>query len=293
MKTRRTWWAPGFLLVPTLMYAAVVVAPALYSFYYSFTNWSALSGTSDFVGLANFRTMAADPYFWHALRNTVVWTAAAIVLPTAAALALALGLARVRRFTRIIKSIFFLPLALSLVVVGQVWYWIYQPDGGLLNIVLRAVGLSSLQHAWLADPSVALWAVIAAWCWQQVPLAMVIFLAGLTSVPQELIEASRVDGANGAQQLVHVVLPALRPAFTVVVTLALINSLKSFDIVYVMTQGGPFRTTETLAVLAYRTAFQTYDFGYGSAISVVLFLITLTAVGLFFAWNNRQERTYG
>lgn len=293
MTTRRTWWAPGFLLVPALMYAAVVVGPTLYSFYYSFTNWSALSGTSNFTGLANFRTMAADPYFWHALRNTVIWTAAAIVVPTVVALALAIGLARVRRFTRIIKSVFFLPLALSLVVVGQVWYWIYQPDGGLLNILLRAVGLSSLQNAWLADPSVALWAVIAAWCWQQVPLAMVIFLAGLTSVPQELTEASRVDGANGAQQLIHVVLPALRPAFTVVVTLALINSLKSFDIVYVMTQGGPFRSTETLAVLAYRTAFQTYDFGYGSAISVVLFLITLTAVGLFFAWNNRQERKYG
>lgn len=293
MTTRRTWWAAGFLLLPVLLYAAVVVGPSLYSFYYSFTNWNALSGTSNFIGLKNFRTMAADPYFWHALRNTIEWTAVAIIVPTAAGLALALSLTRVRRFARILKSLFFLPLALSLVVVGQVWFWIYQPSGGLLNIVLRAVGLSSLQHAWLADPSVALWAVIVAWCWQQVPLAMLLFLAGLTSVPKELVEASRVDGASGAAQLRHVVLPALRPAFTVVVSLALINSLKSFDIVYVMTGGGPFRTTETLAVMAYRTAFQTYDFGYGSAVSVVLFLITMTAVGLFFAWNNRRERKYG
>lgn len=293
MTTRRTWWAPAFLLVPTLLYLAAVVGPSLYTFYYSFTNWNALSGTSSFVGLANFRTMAADPFFWHALRNTVVWTAIAVVVPTVAGLGLALRLTRIRRFARIIKSLFFMPLALSLVVVGQVWYWIYQPAGGLLNILLRAVGLPSLQHAWLADPSFALWAVIIAWCWQQVSLALVLFLAGLTSVPRELVEASRVDGASGAQQLRSVVLPALRPAFAVVISLALINSLKSFDIVYVMTQGGPFHTTETLAVLAYRTAFQTYDFGYGSAISVVLFLITMVTVGLFFAWNNRQERKYG
>lgn len=293
MSSKRTWWAWGFLAVPIVMYSAVVIGPALYSFYYSFTDWNALGGSSKFVGLAHFQRMAEDPHFWHALRNTSVWTVVAVVVPTVIGLALALGLAKIKVFARLIKSLFFLPLALSLVVVGQVWFWIFRPADGLLNIVLGAIGLTSLQHAWLADPNLALWAVMAAWCWQQVALSMVLFLAGLTSVPQEQIEASRVDGATGLQQLWYVVLPALRPAFAVVISLSLINALKSFDIVYVMTQGGPFRTTETLAVLAYRVAFKTYDFGYASAVSVVLFAITTVTIGLFFAWTNHKERQDG
>ena len=178
-------------------YAIAVVGPALYSFYYSLTDWNAVGGSSQFVGLQHYRDMYSDPYFWGALRNTAVWSAVAVVVPTVVGLALALGLARVQRMQRLIKSLFFMPVALSLVVIGQVWFWVYRPEDGLLNLVLRAVGLSSLQHAWLADPKLALWAVLAAWCWQQVALSMVVFLAGLTGVSDELVDAARVDGANG------------------------------------------------------------------------------------------------
>jgi ABC-type sugar transport system permease subunit len=231
----------------------------------------------------------ADPNFWQALKNTAIWTAVAVVVPTLVGLALALGLAQIKRMQRLLKSLFFLPLALSLVVVGQVWFWIFRPEDGLLNLALGQVGLESLRHSWLSDPHVALWSVLVAWCWQQVALSMVVFLAGLTGVRQELVEASKCDGANGRQRLWHVIIPALRPAFAVVVSLSMINALKSFDIVYVMTEGGPFRKTETLAVLVYNTAFKTYDFGYASAVSVVLFVITLVTIGLFFAWTNRED----
>jgi multiple sugar transport system permease protein/raffinose/stachyose/melibiose transport system permease protein len=289
VSTRRIGWSAAFLAVPLIAYVAAVVGPGLYSFYYSLTDWNAVGGTAEFIGLQHYRDMAGDEHFWQALKNTAIWTAAAVVVPTLVGLALALGLARVRRMQRLIKSLFFLPLALSLVVVGQVWFWIFRPEDGLLNLALGRVGLASLQHAWLADPRLALWSVLLAWCWQQVSLAMVVFLAGLTGVPQELVEASKVDGANGWQRLWHVIIPALRPAFAVVVSLSMINALKSFDIVYVMTEGGPFRKTETLAILVYRTAFKTYDFGYASAISVVLFVITLVTIGLFFAWTNRED----
>lgn len=289
MTIRRTWWAWGFLAAPLLAYGITVVWPALYSFARGFTDWQAVGG-GDFVGLDQFRRMAEDPSFLRALRNTLIWTVAAVVVPTTVGLALALALNRVARFAKLIKSFFFLPLALSLVVVGQVWFWIYRPEDGLLNIALDALGLGSLQHAWLSDPNTALWAVMAAWGWQQVTLAMVIFLAGLTSVSRDLTEAAQVDGAGAWQRLRAVVLPALRPSFVVVISLSLINALKSFDIVYVMTGGGPFRQTETLAVLAYRVSFKTYDFGYGSAVSVVLFVVSIVIIGLFFAWNSWRDR---
>ncbi|GAA2844863.1 carbohydrate ABC transporter permease [Nonomuraea rubra] len=289
MTIRRTWWAWGFLAAPLLAYGITVVWPALYSFAHGFTDWQAVGG-GEFVGLEQFRRMTADPSFLRALRNTLIWTVLAVVVPTIAGLALALALNRVTRFAKLIKSIFFLPLALSLVVVGQVWFWIYRPEDGLLNLVLGAVGLESWGHAWLSDPDTALWAVMIAWGWQQVALAMVIFLAGLTSVSRDLTEAAHMDGAGAWARLRAVVLPALRPSFVVVTSLSLINALKSFDIVYVMTGGGPFRQTETLAVLAYRVSFKTYDFGYGSAVSVVLFVVSVVIIGLFFAWNSWKDR---
>ncbi len=289
MTIRRTWWAWGFLALPILTYGVTVVWPALYSFYHGFTDWKAVGG-GDWTGTANFTKMAADASFLRALRNTLIWTVAGVLVPTTVGLALALGLNRLTRFAKLIKSFFFLPLALSLVVVGQVWFWIYRPEDGLLNIVLDGLGLESWRHAWLSDPATALWAVMAAWGWQQVALAMVIFLAGLTTVPRDLTEAAHVDGAGAWQRLRAVVLPALRPSFVVVISLSMINALKSFDIVYVMTGGGPFRQTETLAVLAYRVSFKTYDFGYGSAVSVVLFAVSVVIIGLFFAWNSWKDR---
>ncbi|MBA0051273.1 sugar ABC transporter permease [Streptomyces sp. AJS327] len=293
MSLRRTGWVWAFLLLPLITYAIAVVGPALYSFYYSLTDWKAVGGDSPFVGLRNYQDIGADPYFWNALTNTGLWTVVAVVVPTAVGLALALGLNRVIRLHRVIKSLFFLPVALSLVVVGQVWFWIFRPEDGLLNLALGAVGLSSWQQAWLADPDLALWAVLLAWCWQQVALSMVVFLAGLTAVPAELIEAARMDGASARQQLRHVVIPALRPAFTVVISLSVINALKSFDIIYIMTQGGPFRETETLAAFMYRVGFKTYEFGYASAVAVVLFVLTLVTIGLFFGWMNRKEKENG
>jgi len=290
---RRLGWAWGFLLLPLVAYCVAVVGPTIYSFYYSFTDWNVVGGTSEFVGLAKYSKLIGDQHFWTALRNTAIWTGVAIVVPTVVGLTLALVLNRVRRLQRLVKSLFFLPLALSLVTVGQVWQWIYRPDGGLLNLLLGAIGLGSVQPAWLSDPKFALWAVLVAWCWQQVALTMVLFLAGLTAVPQELLEAAQVDGVNAWQQLRYVIIPALRPVFTVVISLSMINALKSFDIIYVMTSGGPFRTTESLAVFMYRAAFETYDFGYSSAAAVVLFVVTVVIIGCFFGWMNREERKNG
>ncbi len=292
MTRSRHIWAFLFLLVPVTFYLIVVIYPLLSSFYFSFTDWNGFSQDYSFVGLDNYKRMQTDRLFRNAIENTVIWTVAAIVLPTVGGLVLALALHERGIISRLFKSLFYLPICLSLVVVGQVWIWIYQPDFGLINVVLRSVGLHSWTRAWLADPDTALRAVIAAWTWQQTGLAMVIFLAGLTAVPRELTEASQIDGANYLQSVRHVVIPLLRPASIVVIALAVINSLKSFDILYMMTRGGPFHSSDNLAMMVYNESFQKYRMGYGSTVAVVLFMITLFVIAIYFRQQRGLEQLY-
>jgi multiple sugar transport system permease protein/raffinose/stachyose/melibiose transport system permease protein len=272
------------------LYGLIVVGPTIYSFYFSFTDSNLLSDKHKFIGFENFKRLFKDSDFWQAFLNTGIWTFMGVLAALVLGFGLALGLSKVKFLSRTIKSLFFLPLALSLVVVGFIWFWIYRYDFGLINIVLRFLGKDSLAKDWLADPSTALVSIIVAWAWQQVSLSMIIFLAGLTAVPEELMEASQVDGAKWRTQVRHVIIPSMAPAITVVISLALINALKTFDIVYVMTQGGPFGKTRTLSVLSYRAAFRSYEFGYSSAIAVVLFALTVIIIGGFMYLTRRGNR---
>ena len=274
------------------LYIVIVVAPLLVSFYYSLTDWNGFNPEYNFVGFENFLKITRDPLFANAIWNTIIWMAAAILLPSLGGLVIALAL-NGRGFSgSFYKSLFYLPICLSLVVIGQVWIWVYHPDWGLLNVVLNRLGLEAWAHAWLAEPETALFSVIFAWSWQQTGLAMVIFLAGLTAVPKELTEAAEIDGAAYWQSLRHVVIPLLLPATVVVMALAIINSLKSFDIVYVMTQGGPFHSSDTLAMFMYTESFKKYYMGYGSAISVVLFAISLLIIVFYFRQVQVVDRLY-
>jgi len=288
----RRIWAFLFLVVPVSFYIVVVIYPLMSSFYYSFTDWNGFGTDYNMVGTDNFERIQTDRLFRNAIENTVIWTVAAIVLPTTGGLVLALALHERGLLSRLYKSLFYLPICLSLVVVGQVWIWIYQPDWGLINTVLEQVGLSEHTRAWMADPDTALESVIAAWTWQQTGLAMVIFLAGLTAVPHELTEAAQIDGANYLQNVRHVIVPLLRPATIVVIALAVINSLKSFDILYMMTKGGPFHSSDNLAYMVYNEAFQKYRMGYSSAIAVVLFVITLVVISIYFRQQRGLEQMY-
>jgi multiple sugar transport system permease protein/raffinose/stachyose/melibiose transport system permease protein len=289
MERSLRWWRLALLSIPMGLYAAIVAWPLLDSFYYSVTNWNGFATDYRIVGLENFGALFSDPLVRNALRNTLVWTLAAVLLPNLLGLALAIALERNVPSSRFFKSVFYLPVCLSAVVVGQIWVWIYQPDWGALNGVLGALGATRSQWAWLAEPGTALYSIIVAWSWQQTGLSMVIYLAGLTSVPQDLLEAASLDGAGYWRRLRHVVLPMLKPATVVVVALSVINSLKGFDIVYIMTGGGPFHRSDTLAVLMYDQSFKRYRMGYGAAISVLLFLITLAVVATYFRELRKLE----
>jgi ABC-type sugar transport system permease subunit len=293
MESRENFWRIVLLAPALIVFAVFVIWPLLDSFRYSVTNWNGFDPDYDFVGLDNFARIFRDPEFLNAIINTAIWIVAALVVPVLLGLALALLLNTGLRAANLFKSIFYLPICLAAVIVGQIWIWIYQPDWGLLNTAIEAVtGVRRFNFAWLAEPSTALGSVIVAWSWQQTGLAMVIFLAGLTSIPRDLLEAADIDGVNRWKQTLHIVLPMLRPATVVVVALSVINALKGFDILYIMTGGGPFRSSNTLAFFMYEESFKKYRMGYGSAISVVLFLIALSVIFIYFRQLRKLDEVY-
>jgi multiple sugar transport system permease protein/raffinose/stachyose/melibiose transport system permease protein len=293
MERHNTVWRIALLAPPLSVFALFVIWPLLSSFYYSVTNWNGFGSDYAYVGLANFAKIFTDKLFMNAAINTTVWMAAAIVVPTVLGLGLALLLDSKIPGGRVFKTIFYLPICLSAVIVGQIWIWIYQPDWGLLNTMLSNVTGETIRYAWLAKPDTALGSVILAWSWQQTGLSMVIYLAGLTAIPEDLLEVCEIEGAKRWQRILYVVLPLLTPSTVVVIALSVINSLKGFDILYIMTGGGPFNSSDTLAMHMYNESFRKYLMGYGSAISVVLFLIALTIIGIYFRQLRKVDRIYG
>ena len=177
--------------------------------------------------------------------------------------------------------------------MGQIWIWIYQPNWGLLNTLIEEITGERFRYAWLAKPDSALFSVIVAWSWQQTGLSMVIYLAGLTAIPSEILESSASEGATTWQRIWYIIIPLLIPSTVVVIALSVINSLKGFDILYIMTGGGPFNSSDTLAMHMYNESFKKYLIGYGSSISVVLFVIALIIIGIYFRQLRKFDQIYG
>jgi raffinose/stachyose/melibiose transport system permease protein len=268
--------AAGFLLPALVIYLAVIVYPLVYSVWLSLHDWNGVSDTMTFVGLDNYRVLLNENrVFWVALRNTATWTVVALTVPTTLGLLLALALNRKLRGTAFYRSVYYFPAILSMSITGLIFTWIYHPTLGALNQTLEWLGLYDLQTAWLSEPSVALYAVMVAAAWHNTGLPMLLYLAGLQTIPQEVLEAAEVDGAGPVTRFFRVTLPMLRETTFVVLAITFINALKVYDIVYVMTFGGPANTTQVLGTWMY---FLTYNFnrvGLGTAIAVILFGLTL------------------
>lgn len=281
------------LLAPALaVYCLFAVYPMLNVVALSFMKWNGLTPTKQFVGFDNYvQVFTQDPVFWTAVRNTILWTAMSVVFPPAIGFLLALSLNQNIPGRGPLRAIFYMPVIIAPIAVATMWRWMYDPFFGLFNAILTALGLQDLIQDWLGDRKVALYSMFVAYVWQTVGFSLVLFLAGLQNVSPTLVEASRVDGASRFQAFRYVTLPALRPSITIVLILSVINSLKAFDIVYGMTQGGPAQSTQMLALWAFTQAMQLGDFGRGAAISVVLLLITTTIVIPYLRWmRSPRER---
>jgi multiple sugar transport system permease protein/raffinose/stachyose/melibiose transport system permease protein len=288
-KRSKAAWTALFVTPPLILYIAIVVLPTLLAFFYAFTDASILDQSMHWIGLENFREAFTDRHVLSSIKITLIWLAGAMVIPPAIGLFIALRLQQKDRIATTMKSALFLPVALSLVVVGQIWIWMYQPGDGLINVILNGIGLESVARGWLADRSFALIAVFIAWAWQQTILAMILYLAGLASLPTDLYEAAEIDGASKSQVTRYITIPLLRPITAVVVALISISALRNFDVIYATTKGGPVRATETLPVLVYRLLFREHQLGYSSAIAIILFAMTLALVGAITWWGNRGK----
>jgi len=290
-RTRRRAGVPPvvwlFLLVPAVIEIAMVFWPALNSFYLSLTKWNGL-GAAQPVGLDNYRELFADGVFRGALRNNVIWAVGFGGLSVLGGLALALALNRPRRGVGLYRSAIYLPMVFSLAVTGLFWRVQYQPDG-TVNTLLSAVGLSGWERQWLADPNTALYAVLVAAVWRQVGYVMVLYLAGLKGTDPTLDDAAATDGASGWQSFRFVIWPQLRGVNTVVFAVTVIDSLRTFDIVWAMTQGGPYHSSELLSTYMFQQGFTFLNLGYASAIAVLIFALALIFIITYLVRATRDE----
>jgi multiple sugar transport system permease protein/raffinose/stachyose/melibiose transport system permease protein len=277
--------APGILLV------VVLGLPVLFNVYISFFSWSGTGWPTEFVGLSNYMTIFTDSSLIRSVTNTLVWTVGMVTVPPAVGLGTALLIDDLYG-ERFFKTAFFLPKTISFVAIGIMWTLMYNNQFGVVNSILGAVGLGELARAWLGIPTINTFAMMVAQGWLFSATAMLVYLAGLRSIPNELYEAAEIDGLSRAQQFRYVTLPLLRPFTTFVVATILFNVLKIFDIIWVMTRGGPFFTSETLAVSMYRISFSQFQFGLGAAVANVLTVLIVVVTVLYIQYNIKREVEY-
>lgn len=283
---RETFWrrhqrrlAPAILLAPALiMFVIFVIWPVAQSLWLSLHDYDGLSEPY-FIGLDNYvELVTQDPVFWTALRNNIYWLVAFMFSPVLG-LALALFLNQTGRGMRFVKSMYFMPFVISHVVVGLMFSWFFNAEFGLLNHILEMVGLPPV--AVLEDERSATFIIIGAGLWPQTAYCMILYLTGLTAINPELIEAARMDGVKGLKLLWHIVVPQLRPATSIAIIVSVVGALRSFDLVSVMTGGGPYNSSTVLAYYMFDQTFGAFRIGYGAAIATSLFLLMDVCIALY------------
>ena len=281
-----SWW---FLVPGLAIYGLVLVYPSIQGVGFAFTDWSGLASDFEFTGLANFRTFLADPQAYSALSNTIIIALGITVIQNAVGLAIALAVHSNLKARAILRVLFVLPTTVATVIVAVLWSYLYTSRGPI-NLALGSVGLDEFTRSWVGDPSTVLGAIVLVVVWQFAGYSMVIFLAGLESIPGELQEAASLDGAGAFSRFLHVTLPLIAPALTINLMLSLIGGLKLFDQIFVMTGGGPGYASETLSTALYKQAFQSGRFGYGTAIALVLTVfVTFAALLQLFVLRRHGE----
>ncbi len=291
-RSERLKWM-GFLLPALAVYAVFLIYPIVQSGVLSFSSWAGPGRPKTSVGFGNYAELLQDPIFWLSLRNTGALLLVSVFLQLPVGLGLALIVTSARRARRFWRAVYFLPTLMSTVAVAILWRFVYSPEYGIINGFLRWVGLDSWTQGWLGQTSTALWAVIAANLWQWAPFYMIIYIAAILGIDREIYEAAEMDGATPFQQFRFITLPLLVPVLITTSILSLAGSIKAFDLVYIMTLGGPSNSTELLATYMFRQGFRNYRLGYASAVAMVMFAITFVITVIVLVRSNRSQRANG
>lgn len=272
-----------FLLPALVLFLTIIIVPIFMSVTYSLTEWDGI-GKKVFTGFDNYKELflTNSDGFWRAVKNSLIFAAGSVFVQLPISLILALILARGVKGKRFYVSVYFIPVLISTVVIGQLWMKIYNPQYGLLNTVLRSMGLEQLTGNWLGDTKKVIFAVIVPVLWQYIGYHMLLMYASVRSISEEIFEAARIDGANGIQTALHITIPLMKPILKVCVTFAVVGSLKNFDLVYVMTGGGPAGASQLPSTLMVETIFSRNMYGYGSSMAIFIILECF-----LFAWLIR------
>lgn len=283
-----------FVLPCLLLYVCLVFVPILVSFYTGLLSWDGIA-SAKFIGLDNFKNMFYhDPVFWPSVRRTLVY-AVASMLEIPLCLLMAILLNRYVRRANSLVSIYFTPVILSVVIIGQLWKTIYNPTsmGGMLNGVLISLGLPSWAHNWLTEPNIAMFCLYFVSLWQYFGYHLLIQFTGIQNLPNEIYEAAKIDGADGFKADRYITLPLIVPIFKISVVLAFIGSLQAFDLVMVMTGGGPAHATDVISTHMYNSSFLSMKYGYGSAIATFLVIVCLIFTVIINLIFSRIEKKVG
>jgi raffinose/stachyose/melibiose transport system permease protein len=277
-----------FILPAALAYLVFELLPFVQTLWLGFHAWDGVN-PARWVGLKNYAEAYDDPIFWRSLQHNLVYMTMSLTLPITTGFVLALFMAEVTRGRSVFRVGLFTPHVLSAAVVGILFRQIYDPDIGILNSFLRAVGLGGLARAWLADSTLVLPAINLASSWHAYGFAMVIYMAALQTIDPHLYDAARIDGANWLRLVRHVTVPGVRNATTMLLSFAILGSMTAFGMIWVMTRGGPFFASEVLATYIYKRAFEGSYMGYASALSTALALIVMVAAAIFIRLRERGD----
>ena len=290
MKNRKsTIKAYLFLLPAFVIFSSVVIVPTLYSFYLSFFSWNGIA-EKKFVAFKNYvNQYTVDPVFLTALRNNFIWILLTVFFTVSVSLLLAVVLNRSFKGRVVYRAIFYVPYMLSWVVVGVIWKWMYNPNMGFINEFLNVIGLGNLKLTWLSNPKIALYCVYMAALWQGVGQPMILFLSGLQTIPADVVEAATIDGAGKIKTFFYVTIPLLKETFVVVFATLIIAAMKVYDIIKVMTGGGPGNATQTLATYMYSQTFMYSNFGKGSAVASVMFLMMIVIIVPYVLYTAKDD----
>lgn len=264
--------AIAFFVLPALIwFVAIALVPVFQSAGYSLLDWNGI-GEGTFIGLSNYKKMIQDPIFFRAITNSLLLAAASVFIQIPIAFVLAMVLSNGVKGESFFRNVYFIPVIISGTVIAHIWMKIYHPSYGLLNTLLGAIGQNNLQHEWLGDMATALIAVFVPMVWQYIGYYMLLFYSAAKSISSEIYDAAKVDGASKWQISIKVVLPMILPMLRVSVIFAVIGSLKSFDLIYILTNGGPVNATMVPSLMMYKGIFTTNEYGYASAIAIFIIL---------------------